>query len=121
MILLIALALAAQADTGRWIQVAQTPRQRANIDAGTIRIVGDKRIIRQRLDYTALQPNGVSTDFNNVEIDCSARTLTLLGGTGRGRDGRVIENYRALAPLPARPSSVGAAFVDFACARQTSD
>jgi hypothetical protein len=121
MILAIALALVAQADTGRWIQVAQTARQTANIDARTIRVVGNKRIIWQRLDLHTPRPNGVSTDFNNVEIDCSARTLTLLGGTGRGRNGQVIENYAALEPIAASPNSVGEAFVDFACVRQGSD
>lgn len=121
MILAIALALAAQADTGRWVQVAQTPRQTANIDAGSIRVVGDKRIIWQRLDYPTPRPNGVLTDFNNVEVSCSARTLTLLGGTGRGRDGQVIENYGAMEPLAVRPDSVGEAFWEFACAQQSSN
>lgn len=122
MILAIALALAAQGDAARWVQLDQDGERTNYIDSLNIRVAGDRRMIWQRVDYATARPDGATTVLYEVEIVCSARTMALLSVARRDRNGGLLGThaYSGGPQEPILPDTVGELYLDAACARQGS-
>ena len=98
MILAVALVLAAQPDNPRWIEHYRDGTQAFAFDAATLRVDGDRRIIWRRISHLAPLPNGATASFFNVEIDCRARSSTILAALQRDQSDRVIQEDTYPAP-----------------------
>lgn len=110
---LIALALATQDQADRWVHVGGSPGQYEEyLDTASVKRSGDKVNLWTRRDFAV----GQVTGWNELELDCSTRTETIIAWV-RDERGTVSHNvvrpHRGPAPIP--PSSVAEKIFNIAC------
>ena len=109
---LTALALSAVLPPDRWIPVGGTGLHEEYLDKESVKRSGDKVTLWTRRDL----PRDQSTLWHEIELDCSARTETILAFVRDDR-GTVSHNvarpHRESAPIP--PGSVTAKIFDLTC------
>ena len=98
---LIAVALSAAAPPERWVHLGGSPDlYEEYLDKESVRRSGDKVTVWTRRDFA----RGRTTAWNELELDCSRRTETILAWI-RDENGTVSHNverpHRAAAPIEA--------------------
>ena len=86
--LLIAAALAQAAPAWRTIHEADSALYA--LDPASLTREGDRVRARMRASRAEPMADGISSVVAEVELDCRARTATLLGRTAFGADGRLL-------------------------------
>jgi len=117
MMLTAMLVLAAQGASPpeRWVELSRNDLLIESVDAGSMRIEGDRRIFRHRVAFTQPMPEDtVSMEFG-TEVDCRRRTLALLSGATRNSAGEIIQSYQVPEPIPRRRERSDREMIDFAC------
>ena len=111
---LTVLVLSALIQADRWVHVGGSPGlYEEYLDKQSVARSGDKVTLWTRRDLA----RGEGTAWNEIEIDCSARTDTILAWV---RDDRgtvshnVVRPHRAAVPIP--PNSVEERIFNIACA-----
>ena len=110
---LTALALSTAVQPDRWVHVGGSPNvYEEYLDKESVTRSGDKVTLWTRRDFARDQ----GTAWNELELDCSARTETILAWV---RDDRgtvshnVVRPHRGPAPIP--PKSVEERIFNLAC------
>ena len=112
---MLAMALQAAPAAERWVELSRDDLLIESVDAGSMRIEGDRRIFRHRVAFTQPMPEDtVSMEFG-TEVDCRRRTLALLSGTSRNSAGEIIQSYQVPEPIPRRRERSDREMIDFAC------
>jgi hypothetical protein len=110
---LTALALSAAIQADRWIHVGRSPDGHEEyLDKESVRRSGDKVHLWTRRDLAG----GQGTAWNEIELDCAARTDTILAWVrdDRGTVSHNVERpHRGPAPIP--PNSVAERIFEIAC------
>ena len=117
MILAIALALTAQAETDRWVVIARNGDLVSSLDSATIRVEGDRRIVWHRVDFGRPLDRGVTTVLFQVEVHCTRRTVAPLSAETRTASGAIVQSYNDDAPSPraAEPDTLDERLVELVC------
>lgn len=117
MILALVVGLVIQSEPSRWIEINRNDRETVHLDAASMRVLGDRRVVWSRTTYAAPRPNGALTELYNFEINCAQRTSELISFTSRNRAGALIETQmmqqRRMSPIV--PESVGEIIFTVAC------
>lgn len=110
---LTALALLAAIQADRWIPVGGSPgRYEDYLDKESVRRSGDKVTLWTRRNLA----RGEGTAWNEIELDCAARTDTILAWVRDDR-GTVSHNVDRphRGPVPIPPGSVEERIFEIAC------
>ena len=110
---LTALALSTMIQPDRWIHVGgSTDLYEEYLDNESIRRSGDKVTVGTRRDFVRDQ----GTAWNEIEVDCSKRTDTILAyirDDGRAISHNVVRPHRKSSPI--QPESVEERIFKVAC------
>ena len=117
MILAIALALTAQAETDRWVVLSRNDDLVSSVDSDTIRVEGDRRVVWHRVDFGRSLDRGVTFMLFQVDVQCTRRTSAVLSAETRTASGAIVQSHNVDTPEPStpEPDSDGARLIEFVC------
>ena len=117
MILTILIPLVVLGDGPLWSEVARNRQGTHYVDAGHVKVAGDRKFIWHRIDYATPLANGAVTALYNVELNCRRRTAARWRGIERNPAGQVVRSREVSRPAShaIRPNSVGDRIFHYFC------
>lgn len=112
---ILALAVQGASPAERWVEFSRDDLLIQSVDAGSLRVEGDRRIFRHRVVFTRPMPDDTVSMVFGTEVNCRRGTLALLSGTTLNGAGGIIQSYELPRPSPQPRDSIDPAMIALVC------